>query len=179
MSTPFDGIEQFSAAVKAKVLADGGGTVDWQVGARALDWNASPPRVVFVPSRGRYGPAQKIPRGSTGRSVGTRFAGARVHVWGAESADGSVTAIRATEILLRRVLAQMLLTGGPSPFFELQGEEWVENPGQTGLGEAAVVTIALAVDVHTTPLPSVVVTTVALDPSRSTAGDGLVDASEP
>lgn len=178
MSTPFDGIDQFAAAVMAKVLADGNGTVDWCVSTNALAWQASPPRVVFVPSRGSFGAAQKSPRGSTGRSVGTRFAGARVWIWG-DDPTGAVSSIRATEILLRRVCSQMVLTGGPSPFFELTSEEWVERTGQTDLGEVVIVTIALAVDLHTPPLPSVVVTSVALDPSRSTAGDGLVDAGEP
>lgn len=179
MSTPFTGIEAFATAVMARVNADGGVTVAYEVSARALDWQASPPRIVFVPSRGRFGAAQKVPRGRTGRSVGTRFAGARVHVWGVESTSPTVTSIAATEDLIRRVCAQMVLTGGPAPFFELVGEEWVENPGQTSLGDAAVVTIALAVDLHTAVQASVVIEEVALDPSRSTAGDGLVDACEP
>ncbi|MDB4931222.1 MAG: hypothetical protein JWM10_3706 [Myxococcaceae bacterium] len=176
--TPFTGIEHFARVVMARFNADGGANVPLEVSTRARDWSASPPRIVWYPSRDRFTGAQKVARTHNGRSLITRQAGATIDVWGAASADGAVTSIAATEALIARLVRALKKTGGPAPFLDLQGGAWVENPGQTALGDAYALTIAVAIDVPDLTVPTVRPTAVTLQTPHGTPGDGDVDAGE-
>lgn len=179
MSTPFAGLEHFARVTMERLNADTETptALDTIISTREGGRHGSPPRIVWVPSRDRFGGAQKTPRGANGRSLITRFAGAQVMVWGAESTN--VTSIAATEALVRRLCRALLKTGGPEPYFQLVGGQWEETPGEMALGEAYVLSVAVAIDVPDLTRSTVTIDAVALDPSRSTAGDGLVDAGEP
>ena len=182
MTTPIDGLDQFAALVMARVNADGGATVVSEIATGASAFQGSPPRVVWEPTRDRFTAAQKKPRGSRGPlgvSVGTRMAGGVAHVWGDGTADGSVSPTTATERLLKRVARAMMLVGGGPPFFELTGGGWNATPGVTDCGRVYDLAFAVAVDLDLAAPTTETITTVAIDPSRSTAGDGLVDACEP
>lgn len=181
--TAYSGIDHFATTVMARVNADGGPTLALIIEKGADAWQASPPQVVWEPTRDRFGPPQKLPRGSRGSSVATRMAGGVVKLWAKGEVDGDgtvlVTDTAATEALVNRVVRQMVRSGGPEPFFELSGGAWNDHPADAELGRIYEVTFALAVDIHLDPPTTTRPTSVALDTSRSTAGDGLVDAGEP
>lgn len=182
MTTPIDGLDQFAAAVMARVNADGGATVISEIATGAIAFQGAPPRVVWEPTRDRFVGAQKKPRGSRGPrgvSVGTRMAGGLAHIWGDGTADGSVSATTGTERLLKRVARAMMLVGGGPPFFELGVGTWNAKPGVTACGRVYELPFAVAVDLDLAVPTVTTIEAVALDPSRSTAGDGLVDAGEP
>lgn len=182
MTTPIDGLDQFAAAVMARVNADGGAAVVSEIATGAVNFQGAPPRVVWEPTRDRFVGAQKKPRGSRGPrgvSVGTRMAGGVAHIWGDGTADGSITPTTGTERLLKRVARAMMLVGGGPPFFELTGGTWNAKPGVTDCGRVYELPFAVAVDLDLAVPTVTTITIVALDPSRSTAGDGLVDAGEP
>ncbi|MDO9016675.1 MAG: hypothetical protein Q8S73_42985 [Deltaproteobacteria bacterium] len=179
--TPFDGLEHFARVVMERLNADGGERVELDVSTRARDWNGSPPRIVWRPSRDRFTGAQKVARSHNGRSLITRMAGATIDVWGAASAAGvdpAVTDIGGTEALVARLCRALVLTGGPMPFLDMQGGAWVEAPGQTALGDAYTLTIAVAIDVPNLTVPTVRPTRAVLVRPHGTPGDGDVDAGE-
>ena len=178
MSTPFAGIEHFARVTMERLNADGETptNIALVVSTRETARHASPPRIVWVPSRDRFGGAQKVARSANGRSLITRHAGAQIMVWGVE---GSGTSIAATEALVRRLCRALFKTGGPEPFLTIGPGAWEETPGEMATGEAYVLSIAVAIDVPDLTRPTATVEAVAIDPSRSTAGDGLCDAGEP
>lgn len=179
--TPFTGLEHFATRVMARLNADGGPTVALEVSTRARDWQASPPRIVWRPSRDRFAAPQKVARSHNGRSVITRMAGATIDVWGAGTATGItpvVTDIGATEALVARLSRALVLTGGPMPFLDMQGGQWVENPGQGSLGDAYALSIAVAIDVPNLTVPTVRPTAAVLETPDGTPGDGDVNAGE-
>lgn len=181
MSTPFTGLEHFARVVMARMNADGGDVVPLEVSTRARDWQGSPPRIVWRPSRDRFAGAQKVSRTHNGRSLVTRMAGATIDVWGAATPPGvdpPVTDIAATEALVARLTRALMLTGGPRPFLDLQGGAWAESPGQTALGDAYVLTIAVAIDVPNLTVPTVRPTSAVIQRPHGTPGDGDVDAGE-
>lgn len=182
MTTPVDGLDQFAALVMARVNADGGEAVTSETATAATAFHGSPPRVVWEPTSDRFTAAQKKPRGSRGPrgvSVGTRMAGGVAHIWGDGTADGTVSPTTATERLLKRVARAMMLVGGGPPFFDLGSGAWNTTPGVTDCGRVYDLAFAVAVDLDLAAPTLTTITDVALDPSRSTAGDGLVDAGEP
>ncbi|TAK26716.1 MAG: hypothetical protein EPO40_19550 [Myxococcaceae bacterium] len=179
--TPFTGLEHFARVVMDRLNADGGEFVQLVVSTRARDWNASPPRIVWCPSRDRFTGAQKVGRSHNGRSLITRMAGATIDVWGAASAPGVVpvvTDMDATEALVARLSRALVKTGGPMPFLDLQGGAWVESPGQNALGDAYVLSIAVAIDVPNLTVPTVRPTAAVLETPDGTPGDGDVNAGE-
>lgn len=177
VSTPFRGIDHFATVVMTRVLADGGPEVFWEVATGAIDWHAAPPRAVWEPTADRFTGAQKTPRGSRGRSVATRMAGGVVHLWAAAAPDGSVNDTAATEALIRRVVRVM--GRWSEPFFSFGVGVWNPKPGASDLGRTYDLPFSVAIDMDLEPQPTATIDAVALDPSRSTAGDGLVDAGEP
>lgn len=175
--TPFTGIEHFARVVMERFNADGGVAVPLEVSTRARDWNGAPPRIVWYPTRDRFTGAQKVGRTHNGRSLITRQAGATIDVWGAASDDGSVTSIAATEQLIARLVRALAKTGGPSPFLELGSGAWVESPGQTALGDAYALPIAVSIDVPDLTVPTVRPTAAVIQPDGA-PGDGDVNAGE-
>ena len=180
-STPFTGLEHFARVVMERLNADGGVTVALEVSARVRDWSASPPRIVWRPTRDAFGAPQKVARSHNGRSVLTRMAGATLDVWGAGTAPGitpAVTDIAATESLVARLVRALRNTGGPAPFLVIAAGQWVENPGQTALGDAYALSITVAIDVPQLTVPTVRPTTATIIQPHGTPGDGDVDAGE-
>lgn len=160
-------VEQVMPDVVAEVPA-----VMHELSTRALPENASPPRIVWVPSRDRWEAGQKRPRGggSTGKSLATCRAGLEVHCWGASRA-AAWTLVKAVVRALRKRL-------GPEPFLYLEGGMWLAT-GQMTQGEAYALAISVALDVPALPAPTTTtITAVATDSTRSTTGDGNVDAGE-
>lgn len=160
-------VEQVMPDVVAEVPA-----VMHELSTRALPENASPPRIVWVPSRDRWEAGQKRPRGggSTGKSLATCRAGLEVHCWGASRAD-AWTLVKAVVRALRRRI-------GPEPFLFIEGGMWLST-GQMTQGEAYALAISVALDVPALPAPTTTtITDAALDSTRSTAGDGFTDAGE-
>jgi len=179
--TPFDGLDHFARVVMDRMNADGGEYVPLVVSSRARDWNASPPRIVWCPSRDRFTGAQKVARSHNGRSLITRMAGATIDVWGAASAPGvtpAATDMGATEVLVARLCRALVRTGGPMPFLDMQGGAWVENPGQGSLGDAYALSIAVAIDVPNLTVPTVRPTAAVFETPDGTPGDGDVNAGE-
>lgn len=179
--TPFTGLEHFARVVMERLNADGGPAVALEVSTRARDWNGSPPRIVWRPARDRFAGPQKVAQSHNGRSLITRMAGATIDVWGAASAPGVVPAVTdmgATEELVARLSRALVKTGGPMPFLDMQGGAWVESPGQTALGDAYALTIAVAIDVPDLTVPTVRPTAAVLETPDGTPGDGDVNAGE-
>lgn len=161
-------LNDVAAAVMARVLAEDA-TVAWELSLSALPKHSAPPRMVWVPTTERLVEAQKRPGP---HSVGTILAGFAVAVWGAD--------IAATEMLRTRLLRALLLTLGPEPFGGAYAGEWIRDVGATTLGAGYLLTGAYALDVpRAAAAPATTIpTSVTLDTSRSTAGDGYTDAGE-
>lgn len=167
VTTPFTGIEHFARVAMGRFNADGGDVVALEVSTRALDWQASPPRIVWRPARDRFTAPQKVARTHNGRSLITRMMGVQVHVWGAATAPGvdpALSDIGATEALAQRLCRAIFKTGGPEPFLQFVGGEWTESPGQTALGDAYTLLIAVAIDVPDLTHPTARPTRAALQP---------------
>lgn len=145
-----------------------------EVTTRGLPTHGSPPRVLWVPSRDRWEAAQKRPRGggSTGRSLATCRAGVDLHCWGAS--------IALTTQLVQSVVRALRLLAGPEPFLTIDGGAWLTPEGATTEGEAYVLQISVAIDVPALPSPprTATPTAAAIDTTRSSSGDGNVDAGE-
>lgn len=163
-------LSDVATAVMARVIAeDAALTSAWELSLSALPKHASPPRMVWMPTTERLVEAQKRPGP---HSVGTILAGFAVAVWGAS--------IDATETLRTRLLRALLLTLGPEPFRGSYAGEWIRDVGATTLGAGYLLTGAYALDVPRAPTAPATVTTATFvnDTTRSTTGDGYVDAGE-
>ncbi len=139
----------------------------WEV---ALDpaKRTSSPSMVWCPSRERLTESQKRPGP---HSIGTILAGFTVTVYGAD--------VATTETLRVQLLRALLLTLGPQPFRGDFAGDWVRGGIEAG-GAAYVLSGAYALDVPRAPTPPATTTptSVTIDTTRSTVGDGLVDAGE-
>lgn len=162
-------LSDVATAVMARVLAEDA-AVAWELSLTALPKHASPPRMVWVPTTERLVEAQKRPRTD---ALGAVLAGFAVAVWGAD--------IAATETLRTILLRALLLTLGPEPFRGPVAGEWIRDVGATTLGAGYLLTGAYALDVPRAPTAPATTTptSVTLDTTRSTAGDGNTDAGEP
>jgi hypothetical protein len=111
------------------------------VGPKELNNNrAKAPRVVWVPTRDRFGP----PRGpgANPRRILTRNAGCEVHLWGADLAS--------TEALLNSVLSAIHKVAHGS--YEATEGEWKDQLGSvTNAGLAYVFGVTFAVPVTDAP----------------------------
>jgi len=162
-------LSDVATAVMTRVLAEDA-AVAWELSLTALPKHASPPRMVWVPTTERIVEAQKRPGP---HSVATVLAGFAVAVWGGT--------IAATETLRTILLRALLLTLGPEPFRGAYAGEWIRDVGATTLGAGYLFTGAYALDVPRAPTAPATTTptSVTLDTTRSTAGDGYTDAGEP
>lgn len=161
-------LEDVADAVMARVLAETPG-VQWDVATDPTKHKSSP-AMTWCPARERFAPAQKRPGP---HSLGTVLAGFTVTVWGAS--------VRETEALRTTLLRALLLTLGPEPFRGAYAGEWIRDVGATTLGAGYLFTGAYALDVPRAPTAPATTTptSVTLDTTRSTAGDGYTDAGEP
>ncbi len=104
-----------------------------QLGAEFVPENGViPPRVIFVPRSDRYDAARK--HGAGPRTLMTKSTLCRIHVWGA-GADADVDPakhLRATELLVDRVIwaIHKKLWGS----YSVEGGEWDGEPGLLHLG---------------------------------------------
>lgn len=159
-------LREVAEAAMQHVLAEAPGVL-WEV---ALDptKRTSPPSMVWCPSRERLVEAQKRPGP---HSIGTILAGFTVTVYGAD--------VDATETLRVQLLRALLLTLGPQPFRGDFVGEWARGGIEAG-GAAYLLSGAYALDVLRAPTPPATTTPTAFtnDTTRSTTGDGFVDAGE-
>jgi hypothetical protein len=102
----------------------------------------------------------------------TIMAGFSVTVWGAD--------IAATETLRERLCRALRATLGDAPFREATAGAWVTDVGVLTHGAAYVLTSFVAIDVprRASAPATTAPTAFTLDTTRSTTGDGLVDAGE-
>ena len=142
---------------------------------RSIVENNTPPRVVWIPDGDEWGAPQKRPRGggSTGRALATVMAGVIVHVWGSDRAQTWALVCAVVRSLRRR-------HGGADEFLRIRRGAWQSPQGATSLGESYQLQVAVAIDVPALPDPprTAKPTEAALDATRSTTGDGLLDAGE-
>lgn len=160
-------LQAVADAVMERVLAETPGVL-WDVATDPTK-HKSAPAMTWCPARERFTPAQKRPGP---HSIGTVLAGFTVTVWGAD--------IAATETLRTTLLRGLLLTLGPEPFRGDFAGEWIRGGLEAG-GAAYVLSGAYALDVPRAPTAPATTTptSVTLDTTRSTAGDGNTDAGEP
>jgi hypothetical protein len=116
---------------------------------------SSPPRVVFVPVRGRYLPVQGSPT-SSGRPDGTRLIARplwseatdfEVHIWAYDPTDlRKEASIRATQQLARALLCTWYEAGNVQNFRPGSFEWPSQAEGATvreGLGEYLIITLTI------------------------------------
>lgn len=176
MSDPVTEVTDLQAlhdAVMPDVVAEIAGCVS-EVSTSGLPEHAAPPRVIWVPSRDRWDAPQKRPRGggSTGTSLATCRAGADLHCWG--------DSITSTWTLVKSIVRALKRRAGPEPFVSIDNGFWLTAQGATAHGEAYVLQITVALDVPALPSPprTATPTAAAIDDTRSSSGDGNVDAGE-
>lgn len=176
MSDPVVEIVSLDTLAEA-VMADVKGEipqVTWEVSTSAIPSHGSSPRVIWVPSRDRWGAGQKLPRGggSTGKALATVMAGVDLHCWGATRL--------ATWELVHAVARALLRRVGWGPSLSIDGGQWLLSAGnQTAQGDAYILSIAVAIDVPALPAPrTVTITSTPIDNTHSVTGDGFTDAGE-
>lgn len=149
LSALFDELEGRLGAKYASKLTFGRG-------AKALDHNDAPPRVVWLYPRATHAAAQKVRDDRhtrpLERSLLTREVQIIAHCWGAD--------LDETEQLVHDVIvATHKLAWGSVAF---GGEEWPPN-ANAELGEVAFVTMSVQIPVMRAPLQPVTPTALALD----------------
>lgn len=181
--TALTGLEAARAAVMAKVNADLGVTVSSKLSTRVIVQHDSPPRAVWVPSRDTVTDTQRAPRGANGRALATYLRGVDVYLWAApdpDAADPDAASVTALETLRDAVIRALRQTFGTSDLHcRIPGGAWRDRVGDTDLGDAYVLSVALAIDVAETPATTAPVTSMPFDPTASTPGDGVIAPGEP
>lgn len=110
------------------------------LGAENLKGNGAFPRIVFVPTRDHFGPAEN--QSADPPQLATRFAGCEVHVWGGPNFDD-------TEELLDQVWAAIFFLGEAS-FEPGEPSGWAQKHIDGGLivsGKLYVLTLYFKVPV--------------------------------
>ncbi len=111
-------LEQVVAAVTAQLPSAGAG-ITIHIGSEFLMQNEAPPRIVWVPTKDRYGPPRGV--GGNPRNVRTRHVGYECHVWGVD--------YEAAELLADQVQAALyFLYWG---VFQVTEGQWPQNLGAT------------------------------------------------
>ena len=149
------------------------------IGMKQLAADAVPPRVVFVPTRDKFGPAERT-NGTTvarvdgsgnktwaGRQLMVRYAGVQVHCWGAD--------IPSTETLVAQVLAAIHLgiaqdldiTQIAPKGYKLLDGGWLDQ-AWSNLGEVWVGNFEFAFPVLDQVNPTAVVTSIPETPELET-----------
>lgn len=161
-------LSDVAQAVMTRVTAEDA-AVTWELSQSAIPKHGTPPRMIWAPTRDRFDPAQKRPGP---HSVMTIMAGFSVTLWGAD--------IAAVETLRERLCRALRATLGDAPFRGDTSGAWVQDVGVLTLGAAYVLTSSVAMDVpRTATAPATTTpTSVTLDTTRSTVGDGYTDAGE-
>jgi hypothetical protein len=137
----------------------------WAIGASKLAQHAAPPRYVWVPTRDRFGPAERA--GGRQRALFTRIAGVDLHLWASDVADA--------EARMHAVINALYQEGATSVMPE--GTEWVPE-AVTERGTLVVLSLAIKVPVCE-PAAAVAQATQALpDNTTTVAGDGKLDWGE-
>lgn len=145
-------------------------------GARELPTLTSPPRAVWVPWRDDFqGPQKRTAGGqSLQHSLGTRVAGVRVVLWA-----GSIT---ATEDLAECFCRALLRRAGPGATgVSIIAGSWVEDVGQTTLGESYALTLTYPVDIRAqraTPPANATVTPLLNTSGAGAPTDGVLDSTD-
>lgn len=105
------------------------------LGKKRLTDNASPPRLVLIPSTDSYGPPDRAAL-APGRVLWTRQAGYELILWGRD--------INETELILGETLSALHYLAGIS--VQIIGGEWADDSWLT-LGYAYILRIAVAAPV--------------------------------
>lgn len=146
------GIQDVATAVASRMAG-----VPVLVGKKYLAQQGAPPRVVFVPTRDRLGPPQRI--GGPSPAILTRHAGVQVHVW----ADD----VAATEQLVGQLLLAInaaiaedfdTLSIAPSGYKAVDGG-WLDQ-AWTNAGEVWVGNFEFAFPVTKSAAPTAVVNSI-------------------
>jgi hypothetical protein len=103
------------------------------IGAEHLAANATPPRLVWVPTTDRFDGAEK--GGSISRSMRTRVAGVDLHIWGDDLA--------AAETLLHQAVSAVHRVAYGS--YEVLAGRWLTDDGRELLLKGRVYVLSLAV----------------------------------
>lgn len=151
------------------------------VGPEFLRHEHSPPRVVFVPTRGAIDPTMRtgdtpaFAAAGTGRSLHTRKCGCEVHVWGDPAAFGG-DGYRATEELLHAVLRALHRVGVGSR--DVSEEAWNDDTLDVKYGREIVFSFRAYIPVPavasraTAPDAKANITTNLLSPDGAPAATG-------
>lgn len=149
-----------------------GGRLTFGRGAKALDQNDAPPRVVWLYPQAGHAPAQKVRdennRRPLERAILTRQVQVIAHCWGAD--------LDATEQLVHDVIAATHGLAWGSVGFG--GEQW-QPSSNAELGEVALLTMSVDIPVMRRPLQAVTPTALALDITGAVPGDGVIEGNEP
>lgn len=137
------------------------------LGKKYLDQNSAPPRVVFVPSRDKYGPPQRI--GGAQKAIHTCWAGLQVHVW---AADVAATESLKDQVLqvLRDTVAGLTVAQIAADGYRVLGGGWLDN-AWTNRGEVYVLEIECGFPVAPALGPTKVVTSIPQTNQLETPGN--------
>jgi len=175
-------ISDVASAVMPSVVSDfaalypGAPALAWEVSTRAAAHLGAPPRIVWVPHRDDFTGPQKLPRGGQDaqRSVATRVAGVRCVCWG--------ESIAAVEALVECLVRHLLVKAGPAGVgVTVVDGRWVEETGETTLGEGYALAITFPVDIRASRTAG---TRVSVDPALDTTtanptpGDTALDSGD-
>jgi hypothetical protein len=137
----------------------------WEIGADKAQKHGSPPRWVWIPTRDRFGPAERA--GGRQRALFTRLCGVELQIWGTSLAD--------TEARLHNTIAALHLEGATS--VQLEAAHWEPQSVQE---RGVLVVLQLTIKVPVTAAAAAVVqaTQVGPDNTGTVAGDGKLDWGE-
>lgn len=151
--------------------------VTFFTGARHVDNNAPPPRIVWIPLREKYthGPTRgrgsgyvPAPTAPEARAVGVRAVTVGAHVW--------TDTFDATEALLDAVLKSAHATARGS--FDADSIEW-ETDSHSQRGEAVTCELTLNVPVLDEAPTVAQLTAVSPDTTGAIAGDNIIENGDP
>lgn len=158
------GLANFYAAVMARVTATG---LTHALSTRESAEHASPPRVLWVPSRDTFGPGRKT--SATDTHVASCDAAVVIEVWGAD--------VEAVEDLREQLLSAIYTEGHGA--FTISGGQWVAEPGAVSLGEKYFLAVSFKFPQRLRPTPTTVtIAAVAPDTTGSATDDGNLDVGE-
>lgn len=158
-------------AVMADVVDYDGNAItglSWALGRRHLTEQDSPPRVVWVMTGGPGSSAQKHAFPGGRRSLRTRNPVLKAICWG-DTDD-------ATNDLASAVLAAAERRWHGR--FAYQGEEWIEVPAWTHLGEVVTISFGIQIAVLDRAPTRATVTTATPDATGAALGDGVMHVGE-
>lgn len=138
----------------------------WELSTRAQPKHASPPRVLWIPQGGSYGPARKD--ASNPRRLYTWRQSVRVEIWGE-----TIAQVEGVHALVVRELHHVACA-----VMKLGAGRWVDTEGATTMGELYTFTVDLDFALTEATEASVVLTAATTDDTGATAGDGVLESGE-